>query len=192
MKILVITSGHSDALRDSLRTVNELFSEAGIDVLDIIADETVQGCTGCGKCWKKHRCVFEDALNQAADQMDSLNGILVLSDVIYGQIPAPLANFMSRLTYCVSDRMADRPAAYIPCGRRHGIENAVNRMQEYFSYAGMIILSSKSHNMISADSSSNDETVQSLCTRMKWLMRCMEEGEDHPEGTYTRTLDYVR
>lgn len=192
MKVLIISSGHSAPLTEAVSQVNQFFSQSGIETLLCIADESVQGCTGCGKCWKKHRCVFEDGLNQAADQMDAIGGIIVLSDVIYGQLSEPLNDFMSRLTYCVSDRMADKPAAYIPCGRAYGAEQAVNRMQEYFSYAGMIILSAKQHHLITADSPDNEETVHALCKRMKWLMHCLEGGEEHPEGTYTRTLDYVR
>lgn len=196
MKVLIIICGKSEILKNSQILLENRMKEYGYEAVCCKADESTAGCTGCGKCWKKKRCVFEDDVNRAAEGMNECGTLLILSDVYYGRAPKPLLDFMDRLTHCASYEMADHLCAYLPCASSRNCTDAVNRMTAYMNDAGMIIAAGKEGHRLGEDEAQNEKVIHALCARMHWLMQSLEEGKkaglERPEDTYERKLDYVR
>jgi multimeric flavodoxin WrbA len=67
--------------------------------------EDVKGCTGCGKCWKKRRCVMEDEVNQVIDLMETADGLVLICPVYYGRADERIMKFVTRLYHSGSDRL---------------------------------------------------------------------------------------
>ena len=190
---MMIAYTESQAAQNAVSFLRNALTEASVNTEVLPVSKTVQGCIGCGKCWKKQRCVFEDEVNRAVDLIADSDAFLFVSDVHYGQPPKPFTDFLERLTHCVSDRMADKIAAFLPCGKKNAAE-AYARIHPFFNGANMIILSSK--DILTSDTDANEAVLRALSSRMIWLLSCMEkarsEGLKAPENTYQRKLDYIR
>ena len=196
MKILIITSGNSGKLKLPQELLEKRMREYGYEVILCKADEMTAGCTGCGRCWKRKKCVFEDDVNQAAENIRECGAVFILSEVIYGRAPKPLLDFMDRLTHCASAEMADTLCAYLPMAGVNGCTEAISRISGYMNDAGMIILAGKEGHRLSAESEDNEKVIDALCKRAHWLLESLDAakkaGLERPEDTYERKLDYVR
>ena len=190
---MIVAYAESQTAQNAVSFLQNAFSEAETDTEVIDAAHTVSGCIGCGKCWKKQRCVFEDEVNRAVDRMNEADAFLLISDVRYGQPPKSVMDFMERLTHSVSHRMADKPAAFLPCGKKNALE-AYALIHPFFTGANMIILSSKE--ILGTDANENEAVLGSLSKRMIWLLECIRTAEKNgrkaPENTYQRKQDYIR
>lgn len=173
-----------------------MLEDLNVSVRILEISESVQGCIGCGRCWKKRRCVNDDEVNMAADLMNEADALVLISGVSYGQPPKTLTDFMDRLTHCISDVLSDRIAAFISIGKKHSCLQAAKQVEEYFDYAGMIQPGSKTHHSLCGSDAENEDVLNSLARRLVWLMECIqyaeENGIEKAEGTYHRELDYVR
>ncbi|MBR3348468.1 MAG: flavodoxin family protein [Solobacterium sp.] len=196
MKVLIITSGNGGILQISQEFLENRMREYGYEVILCKADETTAGCTGCGRCWKKKKCVFEDDVNLAAENITECGMIFILGEVIYGRAPKPLLDFMDRLTHCASAEMADTLCAYLPLAARNSCTEAVNRITGYMNDAGMIILAGRQGHRLGSQSADNEKVMDALCRRAHWLLESLDAGKkaglERPEDTYERKLDYVR
>lgn len=196
MKVLIITSGNSGNLKSSQEFLENRMRGYGYEVILCKADESTAGCTGCGRCWKKKKCVFEDDVNKAAENVRECGALVILGEVIYGRAPKSLLDFMDRLTHCASAEMADTLCAYFPLAGRSGCTEAINRMAGYMNDAGMIILAGRQGHRLGTESAENEKVIDALCRRAHWLLESLDAGKkaglERPEDTYERRLDYVR
>ncbi len=69
---------------------------------------TVEGCRSCGKCIKRHKCMFDD-VNQAIDISDNIVGIAIISPFYYGQPASHVKRYLDRLFHSASDKFSYRP-----------------------------------------------------------------------------------
>lgn len=77
MKVLMINgSPHAKGnTYIALHEMEKVFEQEGIETEILhIGNQAVRGCIACGSCAKNGKCVFDDAVNEAAPNLRSATG----------------------------------------------------------------------------------------------------------------------
>ena len=189
MKTLMITSIEDT---DAENSICEIFREAGIEVSVIrIADQEIRGCTGCGKCYRRRQCIFNDSVNEAISEAETADGLFILCGAVYSDVDESVHRFMKRLFNCASDMFSSKPAAcaVISSSQKHCSE----KLYRYFEQGNMPVVTTYTSNCI-ADAS--DESLRIITDHFIWLLKCIahaeeDESDARPEKAQ-RTFRFIR
>ena len=84
----------------------------------------IRGCIACNSCSEKGRCVFDDAVNEAAPKFEECDGLVVASPVYYASANATLIAFLDRLFYSTSfDKTMKVGAAVVGSQKRRSLSD---------------------------------------------------------------------
>ena len=91
MKVLLINGsprkdGNCARLLDEAQKVFE--AESVETTLLQIGSKAIRGCVACGSCREKGKCVFDDAVNEAAPLFEAADGMVVGTPVYYASANA--------------------------------------------------------------------------------------------------------
>lgn len=171
----------------ALCEIAKTLEENGIETeLLQIGSIPYRGCIACRGCRRSDGCVFgeEDGLNAILDRCAQADGFIFGSPVYYASANGTLINFMDRLFYSGSSKLAQKPAAAIACARRAGTTATLDEINKYFTINQMPVVSSTYWNMVhgaKADDVALDEeglqTMRNLGRNMSWLLQCIEAGK---------------
>ena len=150
-----------------------------------IGTKDIRGCIACGKCGRMGRCVFDDAVNEAAEKLAAADGLIVGSPVYYASANATLTAFLDRLFYSSSfDKRMKVGAAVVSC-RRGGASATFDQLNKYFTIAGMPVASSQYWNSVhgfTADDVRRDleglQTMRTLARNMAFLIKSIRLGRE--------------
>lgn len=149
-----------------------------------IGKKPVSGCIACGNCYTTGRCVFDDAVNQILDRLDSFDGMVVGSPVYYAGASGQVISFLDRLFYSGGSRMAGKLGASVVSCRRGGASAAFDQLNKYFMISNMPVVTSQYwnqvHGSVPADVRKDKEGLQTMRTlgeNMAWLLKCVEAGK---------------
>ena len=155
MKALLINgSPHADGTTaKALALVEQELQAAGIETENFwIGAEPVRGCLGCGACRDSHRCRFTDdpcvALTEA---MAAADGVLVGTPVYFAAPNGALCALLDRVFYSASTfgrELGGKPAAALAVCWRAGGTSALDRLNKYFTYSDMPLVSSTYWNVM--------------------------------------------
>lgn len=125
MKVLMINgSPHENGCtKRALDEVARELNAAGIGtrIMTVGGGQKVKhGCIACSSCSKLHKCVFDDSVNEAIEEMNTSDGIVIGVPYISRPRTAPSVSFLDRLFY------AGKAAAQ-PESRRRGRFGAQRR-----------------------------------------------------------------
>jgi len=142
----------------------------------------VRGCNACMKCVETGYCTDQDDLvNDCIDKLKAADGFIVGSPVYFAGPNASLCGFLDRLFYQKADPYAFKPAAAITVSRRGGNSAAFDRLNKYFTFAQMPIVSANYWNEAHGGSEGEVEqdveglqTMRVLARNMAWLLKCIE------------------
>lgn len=205
MKVLMINGSPNEkgCTYTALSEIAAVLRENGVDSEIIhIGKEPVRGCTACGACAGKGRCVFDDGVNAALGKLEDCDGLIVGSPVHYASPAGGLIAFLDRMFY--SGRgFAHKPAAAIVSARRGGTTAALDVLNKYFTISQMPIVSSTYWNMVHGsrpEEVSQDtegmQTMRNLGSNMAWLLRCIEAGRENgtppPKAERVSRTNFVR
>lgn len=197
MKVLIINgspkAGGNTAF--ALSQMAEIFAEAGIETETIqVGSQLIRGCIGCGSCYKSHRCVFDDLVNETAAKLEGCDGIVVGSPVYYASPNGTLISFLDRLFYSTGhiDKSMKVGTAVV-CARRGGCTAAMDVLNKYFTISSMPVASSTYWNQIHGGKPGEAQqdpegvrTMRNLAKNMVFLMQSIamhkeEIGLPEPE-----------
>lgn len=144
-----------------------------------IGSKPVQGCTGCGACWKLKHCVIEDELYSGLlELMKKADGIIIGSPVYYAGPNGSLCAILDRIFYSSSRFFRFKPAAAVVCCRRGGASAAFDRLNKYFTISRMPVVSSQYWNAVHGrnpeEVSKDAEGLQIMRTlgyNMAWMLK---------------------
>lgn len=143
----------------------------------------IRPCTGCGGCGQLGKCVYDDAVNEAVEKMQSCDGLVVGTPVHYAGMSGIAANLLSRMFYSGSRHLRFKPAAGVAVCRRAGATNAFDDLNKFFTYAHMPVVPSQYWNIVfgrTAEDAARDEegmqTMRALARNMAWMLKCIEAG----------------
>ena len=154
-----------------------------------IGNKPIGGCIGCFQCTKKHKCVFDDTVNEFTALAADYDGFIFGSPVYYSGINGSLMSFMDRIFFSASAQEPHpfrfKPAAAVVSARRAGTTSALDQMNKYFSHQQMPIVTSRYWNMVHGNTpeevKQDEEGMQVmryLGRNMAWILKLKEAGKE--------------
>ena len=187
MKVLLINgSPHAQgntalALGESARELEKL----GVQTETMhIGNKDIRGCISCGSCANTGKCVFNDAVNEAAAKLAEADGLIVGSPVYYASPNGTLLSFLDRLFFSTQglDKRMKAGASVVVC-RRGGASASFDALNKYFTSCGMPVVSSQYWNSVhgltpgeAAQDGEGLQTMRTLARNMAFLMRAIADA----------------
>ena len=155
MTVLLINgSPHSKGETSyALSLVEKALNEKGINTKWFwIGNKMVRGCIDCGLCTKTFRCNFTDDVgNELIEAILKADGIVIGTPVYFAAPSGALCALLDRVFYAASTHgnlFKGKPAAAVASCIRSGANSAIDRLNKYFSFSEMPIISSSYWNML--------------------------------------------
>ena len=205
MKVLIINGsprvGGNTAI--ALQEMERVFAENGVEVTTMqIGNKDIRGCMACGTCEKKGKCVFDDAVNEAAPLFKEADGLVVASPVYYASANATLIAFLDRLFYSCSCDKRMKVGASVVVARRGGTSATFDELNKYFTICGMPVASSQYWNSVhglkkgeAAEDLEGLQTMRTLAQNMTFLMKSIALGKEQfglPEEEARVSTSFIR
>lgn len=175
----------------AIKLVADELENQGIEVEIVhVGNKIIRGCMACGNCFKSRneKCIIDDEVNSWIQKMKKADGIIFGSAVHFSSITATMKAFLDRAIY-VGDANKSlyrhKVAASVVAVRRSGGLPAFNQLNNYISYAEMIMPNSNYWNVIHGakpgEVMQDEEGIQImkvLGKNMAWLLSLVECGEN--------------
>ena len=206
MKVLIL-NGSPKANGNTafvLSQMAEVFAENGVEseILQV-GSQLIHGCVGCASCYKTHKCVFDDLVNETAARLHEFDGIVVGTPVYYASPNGTLLSFLDRLFYStghIDKRM--KVGASVVCARRGGCTASMDVLNKYFTISGMPVAPSTYWNLIhgakpgeAAQDAEGIRTMRNLAKNMVFLMNAIaaeKEKNGLPEPEAKVFTNFIR
>ena len=170
----------------AVKNMDEAFAAQGVEAEILnIGSNAVRGCIACNTCKKAGKCVFDDAVNEAAPKFQEADGLVVASPVYYASANATLIAFLDRLFYSTSFDKRMKVGASVVVARRGGCSATFDELNKYFTISGMPVASShywnSLHGRLPGEAQQDAEgvaTVRNLAKNMAFLMKSIALGKE--------------
>lgn len=170
----------------ALREMKNVFAQEGIEVTELnVGAKAVRGCIACNKCAELGKCVFDDAVNEAAPLLAKADGVVVASPVYYASANGNLISFLDRLFYSCRCDLTMKVGASVVCARRGGCSATFDELNKYFTISGMPLASSQYwnsiHGRLPGEAEKDEEgkqTMRALARNMAFLMKSIALGKE--------------
>lgn len=172
MQVLLINgSPNSDGnTYKALQAVEESLHSRGIETKWFqLGRESVRGCIGCHGCKNSNRCVFsDDKCNELIELLLGTDGVIIGTPVYFAGPNGALCALLDRVFYATSffgKKLKGKPAAAVVSVWKTGATAALDRLNKYFTYSGMPVISGDFWN-ISYEPDNNYDTMKQLGINM--------------------------
>ena len=205
MKVLMINgSPHAKGnTYIALHEMEKIFQKEEVETEILqIGNKPIRGCIACNSCSEKGRCVFDDAVNEAAPKFEECDGLVVASPVYYASANATLIAFLDRLFYSTSFDKTMKVGAAVVAARRGGLSATFDELNKYFTICGMPVASSQYWNSIHGRAQGEAEqdveglqTMRTLARNMTFLMKSIALGKEKyglPEQEPFSPTNFIR
>ena len=170
----------------ALQEMKNVFAQEGIEVTELnVGAKAVRGCIACNKCAELGKCVFDDAVNEAAPLLAKADGVVVASPVYYASANGNLISFLDRLFYSCRCDLTMKVGASVVCARRGGCSAPFDELNKYFPISGMPLASSQYwnsiHGRLPGEAEQDEEgkqTMRALARNMAFLMKSITLGKE--------------
>lgn len=170
----------------ALKEMKQIFAQEGIEVTELnVGSKAIRGCIACGKCGTLGKCVFDDAVNEAAPLLAKADGVVVASPVYYASANGNLISFLDRLFYSNHADLTMKVGASVVCARRGGCSATFDELNKYFTISGMPLASSQYwnsiHGRLPGEAEQDEEgkqTMRTLARNMVFLMKSIALGRE--------------
>lgn len=170
----------------ALREMKNVFAQEGIEVTELnVGTKAIRGCIACNKCAELGKCVFDDAVNEAAPLLAKADGVVVASPVYYASANGNLISFLDRLFYSCRCDLTMKVGASVVCARRGGCSATFDELNKYFTISGMPLASSQYwnsiHGRLPGEAEQDEEgkqTMRALARNMAFLMKSITLGKE--------------
>lgn len=170
----------------ALREMKNVFAQEGIEVTELnVGAKAIRGCIACSKCAELGKCVFDDAVNEAAPLLAKADGVVVASPVYYASANGNLISFLDRLFYSCRCDLTMKVGASVVCARRGGCSATFDELNKYFTISGMPLASSQYwnsiHGRLPGEAEQDEEgkqTMRTLARNMAFLMKSITLGKE--------------
>jgi len=170
----------------ALKEMKQIFAQEGIEVTELnVGSKAIRGCIACGKCGTLGKCVFDDAVNEAAPLLAKADGVVVASPVYYASANGNLISFLDRLFYSNHADLTMKVGASVVCARRGGCSATFDELNKYFTISGMPVASSQYwnsiHGRLPGEAEQDEEgkqTMRALARNMVFLMKSIALGKE--------------
>ena len=205
MKVLMINgSPRADGnTAVALAEMEKVFVKNGIEVeIMQIGNQAIRGCIACGTCAKRGKCVFDDAVNEAAEKFAEADGLVIATPVYYANANGTLISFLDRLFYSAPIDKRMKVGASVTVARRGGLSATFDELNKYFTISSMPVASSQYWNSVHGGAKGEAEqdaegmqTMRVLAENMSFLMKSIKLGREQfglPEQEQRVYTNYIR
>lgn len=150
MKVLIIngsprTGGNTETL---LNEVISVFNDEGVEhEIYNIGTKAVQGCIGCGGCYKTGECVFGDDAVMLNKKLEECDGLIVASPVYYASANGSIIALLDRMFNSTKADLRMKVGASFAVARRGGTTATLDVLNKYFFTQQMPVASGCYWNM---------------------------------------------
>lgn len=187
----------------ALNQMAQVFADQGIEAEILhIGSQAIRGCIACGGCSTTGKCVFDDAVNPAAEKFKEADGLVLASPVYYASANATLIAFLDRLFYSTRFDKRMKVGASVTVARRGGCSATFDELNKYFTISGMPVASSHYWNSVhggapgeAAQDAEGIATVRNLAKNMSFLMKSIALGKETyglPEYDIRTSTNFIR
>ena len=205
MKVLMI-NGSPRAQSNTgiaLMEMKQIFLDAGIEVEEMqVGSRAIRGCIACGKCASLGKCVFDDAVNEAAEKFKDADGLVIASPVYYASANATLIALLDRLFYSTHFDKTMKVGASVVCARRGGCSATFDELNKYFTISVMPVASSQYWNSVhgrlpgeAEQDAEGRQVMRTLARNMVFLMKSIALGKEAfglPEKEPRVSTNFIR
>ena len=180
MKVLLVNgSPKADGcVGRALQEMVSVFQEEGVETTVLhVGNKDIRGCIACGRCGELGKCVFDDAVNEAAKLFEEADGVVFGSPVYYGSVNGTMLSFLDRLFYSTPFSKRMKVGAAVTSCRRGGNTATFDILNKYFTISEMPVASSHYWNMVhgfTAEDVEKDleglQTMRTLARNMSFLI----------------------
>lgn len=147
MKVLIVNGSpheHGETYEALLSVENGLKDQGLTTEWFWIGNKPVRGCIGCNGCASKNRCVFNDDIaNNLIEKIVEADGIIIGTPVYFSGPNGALTAVLDRVFYAgqsYGKLFTGKPASAIATMYRSGANHAIDRINKYFAFSGMPII----------------------------------------------------
>lgn len=187
----------------ALHEMEKVFAGEGIETEILhIGNRDIRGCISCGQCARNGKCVFDDAVNEAAEKFEACDGLVVGSPVYYASANATLVAFLTRLFYSTPFDKTMKVGAAVAAARRGGLTATYDELNKFFGIAGMPIASGQYWNGIHGAAPGEAmqdleglQMMRTLARNMAFLMKGIALGKEKygvPEREPFERMNFIR
>ena len=187
----------------ALAEMKKIFDAEGVDTTVLqIGNNDIRGCIGCGTCYEKGKCVFDDEVNKAAALFEKADGLVVASPVYYASANGTLVSFLDRLFFSTHFDKTMKVGASIAVARRGGCTATFDELNKYFTICGMPLASSQYWNILhgrdkgeAAQDEEGLQTMRVLARNMVFLVKSIALGKEKfglPETEPWTPTNFIR
>lgn len=189
----------------ALSEVAKTLNQEGVDtVIFHIGNKEIHGCIACGKCRETGKCIFNtDPVNECIELAQKADGIIVGSPVYYAGPNGALCALLDRLFFASSRTLAFKPAAAVVSCRRGGASASLDRLNKYFSFSSMPLVSSQYWNEIHGNTPEEVlkdieglQIMRTLGRNMAWMLNCIDcarqNGIPYPDREVWTPTNFIR
>lgn len=140
-----------------------------------LGNKPVRGCIGCEKCENSHRCAFtDDPCNELIEAMLAADGIMIGTPVYFAGANGALCALLDRAFYAAVNHgqlLKGKPAAAIASCWRAGATPSIDRLNKYFAFSQMpIVTSSYWNGYLGAQDAFGAEAIEILAANMAEIL----------------------
>lgn len=187
----------------ALHEMEKVFAGEGIETEILhIGNRDIRGCISCGQCASNGKCVFDDAVNEAAEKFEACDGLVVGSPVYYASANATLVAFLTRLFYSTPFDKTMKVGAAVAAARRGGLTATYDELNKFFGIAGMPIASGQYWNGIHGAAPGEAmqdleglQMMRTLARIMAFLVKSIALGKEKygvPEREPFARMNFIR
>ncbi len=146
--LLVNGSPHKNGnTAEALRILEKELNDKGVDTVRFQLDgRPVRGCIACGRCTATHRCAFaDDQCNELIEKLLETDAVIIGTPVYFAGPNGALCALLDRAFYAAANfgqLLAGKPAAAIATCWRAGATPSIDRINKYFTFSQMPVVSS--------------------------------------------------
>lgn len=205
MKVLLVNgSPHAQGNTAlALQEMEKVFRQEGIETeIMHIGHLNIRGCISCGGCRREGKCVFDDAVNEAAVKFEACDGLVVGSPVYYASANATLVAFLDRLFFSTRFPKTMKVGAAVAAARRGGLSATFDQLNKYFTISGMPVASSQYWNSVHGGAPGEAlqdlegmQTMRTLARNMSFLIKSIALGKEKyglPQREKGQSTNFIR
>lgn len=132
----------------ALKIIEQELNQHGVETFWFQLDgKPVRGCIGCGRCASEHRCAFQDdQCNELVEDILHADGVIIGTPVYFAGPNGALCALLDRAFYAAANfgqLFKGKPAAAIATCWRAGATPSIDRINKYFTFSQMPVVSSE-------------------------------------------------